>query len=101
MHRIGHKLEVPKRDDVRGWEMFYDQITAPGHGGWFGGVSEERHRENEHWEGCRIRLKESGSSTGGSGGPSGAPGGGCERCAKVEERLPKHGLGWRWNDVLR
>ena len=97
MHHVGHKLEVPKHDDVKGWETFYDQVTAPGYGRWSGvpsKIDRDRDRENEHWERCRIRLK---------GGPDGGgpPGGGCERCAQVEKRLPKDGLGWRWNDVLR
>jgi hypothetical protein len=47
MHHIGHRLEVPKHDDIRGWEMLYDQATAPRYGR--NSVSEERNRENKHW----------------------------------------------------
>ena len=95
MHHIGHKLEVPKHDDAKGWEMFYDQLTAPGLGRWAAEIDGERARENAHWEGCLIRLKSSrnGGSVGGVGG--------CQRCAEVEKRMPKHGLGWMWNAVLR
>ena len=86
MHHVGHKVAVPRHDDAKGWEWFYDFVTAPGFartikGEVVGRVDEGRERENGHWEGCRIRLKGVGSGGGG-------PGGGCERCAEVAKRIP-------------
>src|ERR1700735_4498241 len=52
MHYIGHGLELPKHDDVKGWEMFYDQVTEPRYG---------MNRENKHWEQCRLRLRPGGA----------------------------------------
>jgi hypothetical protein len=85
MYYIGHGPEVAKHDDVKGWEMSYDQVTALRYGR--NNVSEERNRENKHWEQCRLRLRPGGAKE-------------WERCGEVEKRMSKYGLEWRWNDVL-
>lgn len=85
MHHIGHGLEVTKHDDVKGYEMFYDQVTEPRYGR--NSVSEEGNRENKHWEQCRLRLRPGGAKE-------------WERSGEVEKRVSKHGLVWRWNDVF-
>lgn len=59
MYYIGHKVELPKHDYVKGWEMFHDQVTATGYGS--NGASEKQNRENEHWKDCRVRLKGGGT----------------------------------------
>jgi hypothetical protein len=86
MHHIGHGLEVTKHDDVKGWEMFYDQATEPTYGR--NTVSEERNRENKHWEQCRLRLRLGRAKE-------------WERTGEVEKRASKHRLERRWNDVFR
>jgi hypothetical protein len=65
--------------------LFYDQVTAPRYGR--NSASEERNRENKHWEQCRLRLRLGGAKE-------------WERCGEVEKGMLKHGLEWRWNDVL-
>jgi hypothetical protein len=70
MHHIGHKLQVPKRDDDGAWVEFEKQLAAPGYEVFVG--SEEMKRENEHFEGCKVRRKDEK----------------CGRCRRVWERLP-------------
>jgi hypothetical protein len=51
--------ELPKNDYVKGWEMFYDQVTVTGYRS--NSASEEQNRENEHWKDCRVRWKGGGT----------------------------------------
>ena len=83
MHHIGHKCEVPPRDDSKGWRLFYDYMTAPGYGS-CKDLDEERDRENSHWVQCKLRKD----------------GRECDRCAAVAKRVAGAGEGVRWNDVV-
>src|ERR1700694_5612501 len=68
MYHVGHKLEIPAHADVDAWNLFYDQVTAPGYGS-CAALDAERDRENTHWGSCKLRL----------GGKT------CDRCREIEK----------------
>jgi hypothetical protein len=66
---IGARIEIPKHDDVKGWDRLYDHVSAYGREG----TDEVRSKENEHYRECSLR---DGSV-------------GCAKCKEIEKRIPE------------
>jgi hypothetical protein len=66
---IGARIEVPKHDDVKGWDRLYDHISAYG----AEGIDEVRSKENEHYRECSLRDGRVG----------------CAECKEIKKRIPE------------
>lgn len=93
MYFTGPRIEVPPRDNIKGWSLLYDFLTEPGGSPQFASSCQSldpaRHVENQHYEHCSVRKLVKSRP------------GGCERCDNVEKRMVnKSCISHAWNDVV-
>lgn len=76
MKSIGCRLQVPRKDDLDGWDRFWLQFISPGYG-----VKGEPaiDAENEHFETCKAKKRTP---------PKVDESMGCEKCDAVWRRMP-------------